>query len=182
MPIASAQEAGAPDGTDRGDDLVVDLLSDEREPAMRALAGRGDDPRAEASAKAGGRDEGQLRRAGGAPPNGPDRVGYKSMVAVGAGESTSRPPARPRRPCSSGHSPSGAARHPNISVLRWPTGATRASSNTSLTTRHRGPLRAPHTAPPQSHSPTREPPDALSGAVCFGIPRRRVGALRVCLR
>jgi hypothetical protein len=28
--MASAQKAAAPDGADRGDDLVVDLLSDEQ--------------------------------------------------------------------------------------------------------------------------------------------------------
>jgi hypothetical protein len=51
-PIASAQKATAPDGADRGDNLVVDLLSDEQRAAMRALASSGDHPRAEASAKA----------------------------------------------------------------------------------------------------------------------------------
>jgi hypothetical protein len=49
--MASAQKAAAPDGADRGDDLVVDLLS--AEPAMRALASSGDEPRANSAGPVG---------------------------------------------------------------------------------------------------------------------------------
>ena len=85
--------AGAPDGADHGDDLVVDLLSDEQRSCdAGSLASSGDGPRADASVPAGGLDECQLLRPGGTPPNGLDRVGHESMVAVGGEESMGQAP------------------------------------------------------------------------------------------
>ena len=99
---------------------------------MRALASSGDEPRAEASANSG-----RPRRVPTPParwdaPNGLDRVGHKSMAAVGA-ESTSRPPADLDALAALVTLLSGAARqHPHLGPP-LAHGRDQASSNTSLT-------------------------------------------------